>query len=592
MIDTTPYFDNGTVRLFNTDARAIPLPDESVDCVVTSPPYWGLRSYAGLGDHQLGLETTPELFVEHLVEIFREVWRVLKPTGTCWINLGDSYYGGQPHKAGETNPGKEYYTKDVGAFGTVDKSQPHAVLKAKDLVGIPWRTAFALQADGWWLRSDIIWSKKNPMPESVTDRPTKSHEYLFLLTKAVTYYYDQEAVREPAQDWGTRDRSRWAGTSEEYRQTSGDIHRGNFEDGNFAQRGRNRRSVWEIPTEPFSAGALSGGRPGIVSPDCLIHGDSDLAKQGRRQAARDAQRDHQAKYILGSDDRAATLEAGYASTTSRNSDEDYHDGTQPPQSPGNIGENRRPAGPHDAGHSAAAGPPSRNESMEPESNGISAAEPAGSGVAAAKGRNRSSCKSGDGSMPDDIAYVEPVGRTERTELEDGEIEQDGYSIPGTIQTAVDSRGMKCSCPIIDHFATFPQALVEPCIKAGTSEYGNCSRCGTPWVRVVEQTGHVNGREPSHQPGNSPTKTDSTGWAPTTRATDTWNPACSCKAPVGLVPSVVLDPFAGSGTVGVVAQKLGRQAVLVEMSAEYCELAVKRLSGVPLPLMAMAEAAPA
>ncbi len=155
------------------------MPAQSVNCCVTSPPYWGLRDYGVKG--QLGLEPTPQLFVAHMVEVFREVRRVLRDDGTLWLNLGDSYTGGGPHHG----------QKSLGKSGTnrgTHQAEFHAPapgLKPKDLVGIPWRVAFALQADGWYLRSDIIWHKPNPMPESVTDRPTKAHEYLFLLRWAV-----------------------------------------------------------------------------------------------------------------------------------------------------------------------------------------------------------------------------------------------------------------------------------------------------------------------------------------------------------------------------------------------------------------------
>jgi hypothetical protein len=161
----------------------------SVQCVVTSPPYWGLRDYGIEG--QLGLESTPEQYVERMVEVFREVRRVLRDDGRVWLNLGDSYSA--DHNQGpRRNSGLSART---GPLTTRNVRPPG--LKPKDLVGIPWRVAFALQADGWWLRSDIIWAKPNPMPESVTDRPTKAHEYVFLLTKAKTYYYDPDAVREP-----------------------------------------------------------------------------------------------------------------------------------------------------------------------------------------------------------------------------------------------------------------------------------------------------------------------------------------------------------------------------------------------------------
>ena len=177
------------------------LAPESVHCCVTSPPYWGLRSYLKADDplkaHELGSEATPDLFVAHMVEVFREVRRVLRKDGTCWINLGDSYagYHGNSKVADADAPSnKPGYVENMRST-TVGISG----LKPKDLCGIPWRVAFALQADGWWLRSDIIWHKPNPMPESVTDRPTKSHEYIFLLTKSDRYYYDAEAIKEPVQ---------------------------------------------------------------------------------------------------------------------------------------------------------------------------------------------------------------------------------------------------------------------------------------------------------------------------------------------------------------------------------------------------------
>jgi DNA modification methylase len=276
-------------------------------------------------------------------------------------------------------------------------------LKPKDLVGIPWRVAFALQADGWYLRSDIIWSKPNPMPESVTDRPTKAHEYLFLLAKRERYYYDAEAIKEPSSAPTTKMPDGWDTGPGSHRT----IHRDGREKGRRTDKqaelgkrtytgfndrwdanpisNRNRRSVWEIATQPY-----------------------------------------------------------------------------------------------------------------PEA----------------------------------------------------------------------------------HFATFPEALVEPCVLAGTSEYGVCGACGAPWERVVERTGHVSTREPAHQPGNTPTKTDSTGWAPATRATDQWQPACACDAEGGscyasIQQPLVLDPFAGSGTVGLVCQRLGRRFVGLELKPDYCRMAYAR-----------------
>ena len=159
---------------------------ETIQCIVTSPPYWGLRDYKV--DGQIGLEKTPEAYVEKMVAVFREVRRVLRKDGTCWLNLGDSYAANRSYQVVDN----KHVDVGNGKSSTVPVG-----LKPKDLVGISWRVAFALQADGWWLRSDIIWAKANCMPESVRDRPTRSHEFLFLLTKSATYYYDADAIKEP-----------------------------------------------------------------------------------------------------------------------------------------------------------------------------------------------------------------------------------------------------------------------------------------------------------------------------------------------------------------------------------------------------------
>jgi DNA modification methylase len=176
--------------------------DNFIDCVVTSPPYWGLRNYGH--EDQIGLEKTPEEYVARMVEIFREVRRVLKKEGTLWLNLGDSYYNGD--KGGERDEKRiKYSSLQQNNSGSLKINQPNRNpipgFKPKDLIGIPWRVAFALQADGWWLRQDIIRSKPNPMPESVRDRCTKSHEYIFLLTKSAKYFYDAEAIVEKRSVW-------------------------------------------------------------------------------------------------------------------------------------------------------------------------------------------------------------------------------------------------------------------------------------------------------------------------------------------------------------------------------------------------------
>lgn len=221
------------------------LAPESVQCVVTSPPYWGLRDY-GIGG-QLGLEKTPEEYVEKMVGVFREVRRVLRRDGTCWVNMGDSYWNG----------------------GTARITAPH--LKPKDLVGMPWKLAFALQADGWFLRADVIWAKPNPMPESVTDRPTKAHEYVFLLTKSARYFYDADAVREPHREpWrsGSHENRRMAKGGDGLAFTGWDYNRREYN-----PAGRNLRSVWTIASEPYPEAHFATFPRKLVEP-CIRAGTS------------------------------------------------------------------------------------------------------------------------------------------------------------------------------------------------------------------------------------------------------------------------------------------------------------------------------
>jgi DNA modification methylase len=250
----------------------------SVQTCVTSPPYWGLRDYGN--DGQLGLEATPDLYVSNMVDVFRSVRRVLADDGTVWLNLGDSYFG--------TGKGP---TPPTGFHGNtpypIKGVYTHEVLKPKDLVGIPWRVAFALQADGWWLRQDIIWHKPNPMPESVTDRCTKSHEYLFLLTKSARYYYDHDAISEQAGASNYHD-----ATGGVYAPSGQQAHTGTRRSGNKKRkpatlRGapsdgvsgnvpwegttRNRRSVWTIATKPF-AGAHFAVMPAALAEPCVLAG--------------------------------------------------------------------------------------------------------------------------------------------------------------------------------------------------------------------------------------------------------------------------------------------------------------------------------
>ena len=235
--------------------------DEKVRMCVTSPPYYGLRNY-GDEDKQIGHEDTPEEYINHLVNIFRSVRNCLSDDGTLWVNIGDSYYNYRPGKAyvkqtlSKTNQDLPEYTPK--------RSNKLQGYKEKDLIGIPWMLAFALRADGWYLRQDIIWHKPNPMPESVRDRCTKSHEYLFLLSKNKKYYYDNDAIKEPAKDWGTRDR------------TNGKYH--NKGTGLQPHSGltksyptKNKRSVWSITNKPYKGSHFAVFPPDLIKP-CILAG--------------------------------------------------------------------------------------------------------------------------------------------------------------------------------------------------------------------------------------------------------------------------------------------------------------------------------
>ena len=397
---------NFEIRQGDALERLREMPDASVQCVVTSPPYWGLRRYGVEG--QLGLEPTPDAYVAKMVEVFREVCRVLRDDGTCWINLGDTYnsrlngsHGGWNGDAYDEGRNPQRVMNDGAA------QKPKANLKPKNLVGIPWRLAFALQSDGWYLRADIIWAKGlsfcptysgSVMPESVTDRPTKGHEYLFLLTKSARYYYDAEAVREGLSA-STVERRQYA-RSDPTRQkhgTTATLEKGKGTEvaGKMIglESGRNLRSVWAINPEPFSEA---------------------------------------------------------------------------------------------------------------------------------------------------------------------------------------------------HFATFPQALVEPCIKAGTSEKGCCAACGAPRERVMEkakggyigQSWHTHsadvteGNVKRYKPGADGHGGGSAPYQPP--QTTAWRPTCTCQAETE--PCVVLDPFCGSGTTGIVALRLGRAFIGIELNPDYVEMAKRSIAG--------------
>lgn len=261
-----------TTEILQGDCRDVlgSLADGSINCCVTSPPYFGLRDYGVEG--QLGLEPTPDEFVSAMVEVFREVRRVLRDDGTLWLNLGDSY-ARNPAKGTTGTPNG----RNLEKMGYSGGAGVPSGLKEKDLIGIPWRVAFALQADGWYLRQDIIWHKPNPMPESVTDRCTKAHEYIFMLSKSPRYYFDNEAIKEPsAQDpkvfgrggaTASRGKQGYAAASGGKQNRAQRDHSGGHGTTGF----RNRRSVWTVGTRPFAGAHFATFPPDLIE-HCILAG--------------------------------------------------------------------------------------------------------------------------------------------------------------------------------------------------------------------------------------------------------------------------------------------------------------------------------
>ena len=495
------YVQDSDFTLHVGDVRDVlrDLPAESVDCVVTSPPYWGLRDYGtgeweggdaecnhvsgparhdqeretpgGRGgsfrggdlhyrdvcgkcgatriDRQLGLEPTPEEYASNMVEVFREVRRVLAPHGTCWVNLGDSYaanVGGHQAPAGSgpnAVPAAWAGRRDAGNSHTSLAPVKHPT-KPKDLVGVPWRIAFALQADGWYLRSDIIWSKPNPMPESVTDRPTKAHEYVFLLTKSPRYFFDQEAVREQ------------------------------FE-------ARPQQRLTDVREQPLAVARRAAG-----------------VEQGNPQGGA-----HVSRFAV----QEETLEEDSCLHTNGQSS------LKPIQTRTLTNRSKRP-------------PSTSDLSSTTRSNSLTS----------------------------------NVGRNIRSVWE--------------IATQPYPEA---------HFATYPEALVERCLKAGCPEQV-CRVCGKPRERLIVVESRPNESDNRGKHDGTLYRTVSGGVTNDARAReDLGFTDCGHGTHVGqgsyredqYRPGIVLDPFLGSGTTAKVARRLGRHCVGIELNETYAELAARR-----------------
>jgi len=249
--------------LYGDCRNTLPAFIDKAQMCITSPPYYGLRNY-GDEDNQIGQEQTPEEYIQEMVNVFRLVRDNLKDDGTLWLNIGDSYYNYRPGKGQGLVKQTVSKTKQDLPDKCARRGNKLEGLKEKDLIGIPWMLAFALRADGWYLRQDIIWHKPNPMPESVKDRCTKSHEYLFLLSKNKHYYYDNESIKEPAKDWGTRDRSKGKYHNEG---TGLQPHSGLTK----SYPTKNKRSVWSITNKPYKGSHFATFPPDLVEP-CILAG--------------------------------------------------------------------------------------------------------------------------------------------------------------------------------------------------------------------------------------------------------------------------------------------------------------------------------
>lgn len=328
------YKEPGIILLHGNCLDLLPqLELETIQCCVTSPPYWGLRDY-GVKE-QFGLEESPEAYTERLTQVFRHVNKALKPNGTLWLNLGDTYMGSW----GATSHDLSGSAKRAGYNVKPPQSVKHEKIKNKDLIGIPWRVAFALQEDGWYLRKDIIeeveffcpcgcghimeekiirysqdrvniWHKPNPMPESVKDRPTTAHEYLFLMTKSDKYYYDAAAINEPAKDYGKRDRTNWS-KKIKAKEMGQRPHMGG-EKCDFADTGRNKRSVWTVATKPYKEAHFAVFPAELIEP-CILAGskpgDIVIDPFGGSQTTGEECKKHGRRYI-GIDINKDSLDLG------------------------------------------------------------------------------------------------------------------------------------------------------------------------------------------------------------------------------------------------------------------------------------------
>ena len=538
-------------------------PSDSIDCCVTSPPYWGLRDYGIEG--QLGLEKTPEEFVAKMVAIFAEVKRVLKPEGTLWLNMGDSYVSGKGRYSSvpQTVSGKH-------RGEPIDNNRPdlrgHDYLKDKDLAGTPWRVAFALQRNGWYLRQDIIWHKPNPMPESVRDRCTKAHEYIFLLTKNPRYYYDADAIREGEQVF-----TRKAGGYKKHKEQMIDGYspfkgKGGFADCDITTVGRNKRSVWTVPNNDYYV--FSDGKLYRVSLDCPIHSPYHGQQKSQTELHGEQQDSHQNHNLdkpthhgreqisessaipsLFSPEAPTMPDSGreqISENTSENKTGDSFRKAEPENHPCTLDNTKTPVCNSD--YSSPSDEPIATDRNKQKSKNASSTS---SSCKALSNKSDHTVHKSNQSLPH---YTKAHCTCQEINVR---IEQNKPDVWNVTTKAYSEA----------HFATFPPKLIEPCILAGCPEWV-CKSCGKARVRIIE-TEQIKRRRktPVTKPCNerSPSANAVAG---VTSKTTGW---IDCGCGTGFEGGIVLDPFMGSGTTAMVAYENRRNYVGIELNPEYIKL---------------------
>ncbi len=550
-----------TVRIIHGDCRDVlkTLADESVQCVVTSPPYFGLRAYLPDGHadkaREIGAEASPAEYVAELVGVFREVRRVLRADGTCWLNLGDSYARTQTGNVPQTKnpsvvfPAHSKLGSSDGSVGRADRPGTRTSmdgLKPKDLLMIPARVALALQADGWWLRSDIIWSKPNPAPESVNDRPTSAHEHVFLLTRSEWYFYDADAVREA---YAPANAERYAYAFKADVPSAMATKNPSLGAGIIDQNpaGRNCRNVWTIATQPFSGVKMQtdyvgdDGKPYRLTPGCPVHAPSGH-RRSQQTAEYDAQQDGvQSNRNLGTENCRDVEREDVPATKPLMTSDTNASGTHLVHGHESSRASKMPDPlpmPYADDQASVVGYPLHTDDMTESAKHLVCDQgllsQSYSQTATLRNMQNHRMDPGLETSPACIVSAQNWTDTDDTSATPSLFDSVEHTISNKrdvsamagrplgqkakrtvrMSSSINGIEIKCVCKQVttDHFATMPPDLVERCIRAGT------------------------------KPGDT-----------------------------------VLDPFSGAGTTALVADRLGRRAIGIELNPDYCDLAHSRIS---------------